>query len=115
MNPIDMINNIDSLDIDHIESLMAEAHPHACEWCGGKGFVGDVGDTEGVPCHECTEKGLDPLNTKLTLENGVSPTAGVNLLDPNREKNLLVDVLVLLENKLFGNTFENFFNKNKEW
>lgn len=62
-------------------------YPNRCPACEGRGGFGTY------PCKECTERGFDPLNINLKLRGRVSPTAGVDLLNPNREKNLLIDEL----------------------
>ena len=82
---------------------MKQDFPNHCTTCTGRG--GEVTRIKGdwcpdwieiEPCEDCTEAGLDPLNTNLTLlEGGVSPTSGVDMVDEEREENLLPDLLAI--------------------
>jgi hypothetical protein len=93
------LKNIDRNNPDLIADLMERHYPHACTNCGGKGHelvnLGKTAPTGTEVCFACTERGLDPLNTNLPLgPNGESREVGVNLLDPNRPRDLLVDVMM---------------------
>lgn len=94
-----MLNTIKNLRTQ----LIAE-YPHHCRACDGRG--GQVTHANGGewcpnwieidPCEECTSQGIDPLNTNLTLlEGGVSPTSGVDMVDVERDEDLIPDLLAI--------------------
>ena len=104
--------------ISHFKSKLEEEHPNHCTTCNGQaGHVVFIdNEPQIIPCPDCYGAGLDPLDTTSKLDGQVSPSVGVDLLDPNRSFNLITDMIAEQEDNLYAKTddcvpnFSTFFN-----
>ena len=101
MTTIETIKNT----IKNLKLAHADAYIHRCLTCNGRGGeVRHLSQTHYEPacvdihtCAQCYDKGYDPLNINLKMtmtpdgEGYISPTAGFDLLDPDRPKTLIID------------------------